>query len=89
MAEAISKAKQPLICAGGGVWLAHAQKELLELAQRNQIPVVKTMMGLSVMATDHPLNMGMIGPMATTAPTRLWPGPTCLSWWVPGPPTGR
>ena len=61
VAEAISKAKQPLICAGGGVWLAHAQKELLELAQRNQIPVVKTMMGLSVMATDHPLNMGMIG----------------------------
>ena len=61
VAEAVSKAKQPLICAGGGVWLAHAQKELLELAQRNQIPVVKTMMGLSVMATDHPLNMGMIG----------------------------
>ena len=61
VAEAISKAKQPLICAGGGVWLAHAQKELLELAERNQIPVVKTMMGLSVMATDHPLNMGMIG----------------------------
>ena len=61
VAEAISKAKQPLIRAGGGVWLAHAQKELLELAQRNQIPVVKTMMGLSVMATDHPLNMGMIG----------------------------
>ena len=61
VAEAISKAKQPVICAGGGVWLAHAQKELLELAQRNQIPVVKTMMGLSVMATDHPLNMGMIG----------------------------
>ena len=33
VAEAISKAKQPLICAGGGVWLAHAQKELLELAE--------------------------------------------------------
>ena len=61
VAEAISKAKQPLICAGGGVGLAHAQKELLELAERNQIPVVKTMMGLSLMATDHPLNMGMIG----------------------------
>ena len=61
VAEAISKAKQPVICAGGGVWLAHAQKELLELAERNQIPVVKTMMGLSLMATDHPLNMGMIG----------------------------
>ena len=61
VAEAISKAKQPLICAGGGVWLAHAKDELLELAERNQIPVVKTMMGISLMPTDHPLNLGMIG----------------------------
>ncbi len=59
--DAISRAKQPLICAGGGVWLAHAQDELLELAERTAIPVVKTMMGVSLMPTDHPLNMGMIG----------------------------
>ena len=59
--EAIGKSKQPLICAGGGVWLAHARDELLELAQRLSIPVVKTMMGISVMPTDHPLNLGMIG----------------------------
>ena len=59
--EAISKAKQPIICAGGGVWLANAKAELLELAERCQIPVVKTMMGISLMPTDHPLNMGMIG----------------------------
>lgn len=61
VAEAISKARQPLICAGGGVWLAHAKDELLELAERNRIPVVKTMMALSIMPTDHPLNLGMIG----------------------------
>ena len=61
VAEAIGKAKQPLICAGGGVWLAHARDELLELAERCSIPVVKTMMGISVMPTDHPLNLGMIG----------------------------
>ena len=59
--EAISKAKQPIICAGGGVWLAGAKEELLELAERTGIPVVKTMMGISLMPTDHPLNMGMIG----------------------------
>lgn len=59
--ETIAKAKQPLICAGGGVWLAGAQKELLELAERASIPVVKTMMGISLMPTDHPLNMGMVG----------------------------
>jgi len=61
VAEAIGKAKQPLICAGGGVWLAHARDELLELAERCSIPVVKTMMGISIMPTDHPLNLGMIG----------------------------
>ena len=61
VAEAISKAKQPLICAGGGVWLASAREELLELAERCAIPVVKTMMGISLMPTDHPLNLGMIG----------------------------
>jgi len=59
--QAIAKSRQPLICAGGGVWLAHAQKELLELAERCHIPVVKTMMGISVLPTDHPLNLGMIG----------------------------
>ena len=59
--EAIAKSRQPIICAGGGVWSANAQKELLELAEGAQIPVVKTMMGISLMPTDHPLNMGMIG----------------------------
>ena len=59
--EAIAKAKQPIICAGGGVWLADAQKELLELAEGAGIPVVKTMMGISLLPTGHPLNMGMIG----------------------------
>ena len=61
VADAIARSKQPLICAGGGVLLAGAQKELVELAENCAIPVVKTMMGLSVMPTDHPLNMGMIG----------------------------
>ncbi len=59
--QTIAKSRQPLICAGGGVWLADAQKELLELAERCSIPVVKTMMGISIMPTDHPLNLGMIG----------------------------
>lgn len=61
VAEAISKSRQPVICSGGGVWLAGARDELVELAERYSIPVVKTMMGLSVLPTDHPLNLGMIG----------------------------
>ena len=43
------------------MWLADAREELLELAESTEIPVVKTMMGLSLLPTDHPLNMGMIG----------------------------
>ena len=61
VAEAIARAKQPLICAGGGVWLADAREELLELAEGCAIPIVKTMMGLGLVPTDHPLNMGMVG----------------------------
>ena len=59
--DAIARSRQPLICTGGGVWLANAQAELLELAESCAIPVVKTMMGIGLMPTDHPLNMGMIG----------------------------
>ncbi len=59
--EAISHAGRPILCMGGGVWLADAQKEMITLAERTGIPVIKTMMGLSLIPTDHPLNMGMIG----------------------------
>ena len=61
VAEAISKAERPVLCAGGGVFLAHAEAELHTLAERTGIPVVTTMMGLSLFPTEHPLNMGMIG----------------------------
>ncbi len=59
--SAIAAAKQPVICGGGGVFLADARRELRELAERTNIPVVTTMMGLSLLPTNHPLNMGMIG----------------------------
>ena len=61
VAEAISAAQRPVICAGGGVFLAGAESALREFAERLQIPVVTTMMGLSLFPTTHPLNMGMIG----------------------------
>ena len=61
VANAICPAVRPVICAGGGVFLADAVEELAEFATRTNIPVVTTMMGLSIFPTDHPLNMGMIG----------------------------
>ena len=61
VAAAISSAERPVICAGGGVFLAHAEAELRSFAEGTGIPVVTTMMGLSLLPTEHPLNMGMIG----------------------------
>lgn len=61
VATSISQAERPLICAGGGVFLADAQQELRQFAEATGIPVVTTMMGLSLLPTGHPLNMGMIG----------------------------
>ncbi|MCR5107038.1 MAG: biosynthetic-type acetolactate synthase large subunit [Lachnospiraceae bacterium] len=59
--NALSKAKRPIICAGGGVILSGAQKELQEFSHKNNIPVVSTMMGIGVMPTMDPLYFGMVG----------------------------
>ena len=64
---AIEQAEHPVINAGGGVFLANAQQELLELAERTNIPVVTTMMGLSLLPAHHPLNLGMIGAFGNVA----------------------
>ena len=61
VAEAIAQAKHPVICAGGGIFSADAKAQLQQLAESAGIPVVTTMMGLGLLPTDHPLNMGMLG----------------------------
>ena len=66
VAAAIGMARRPVICAGGGVFLAHAEEELRTFAESTGIPVVTTMMGLSLLPTEHPLNMGMIGAHGNT-----------------------
>ena len=57
----LSKAKKPIICAGGGVMLSEACGELKKFAEKYSIPVVSTMMGISVMPTTHPMYFGMVG----------------------------
>ena len=57
----LEKAKRPIICAGGGVLLSEAEKELRAFAEKYGIPVVSTMMGIGVMPTDHPLYFRMVG----------------------------
>ncbi|MBR6307375.1 MAG: biosynthetic-type acetolactate synthase large subunit [Lachnospiraceae bacterium] len=61
MVKALEKAKRPVICAGGGVLLADAQKELKKFSETFKIPVVSTMMGIGSMPTVHPLYYGMVG----------------------------
>lgn len=57
----LEKAKRPIICAGGGVLLSEAEKDLQSFAEEHNIPVVSTMMGIGVMPTNHPLYFGMVG----------------------------
>ncbi len=61
VAAELQKAKRPLICAGGGILLSDGEKELLRFAEKHQIPVVSTMMGIGSMPTRHPLYFGMVG----------------------------
>ncbi len=59
--KVLEKAKRPIICAGGGVLLSNAEKELRLFAEKYRVPVVSTMMGIGVMPTKHPMYYGMVG----------------------------
>ena len=59
--KALTEAKKPLICVGGGVFAAHAQEEIVKLSHLMQIPVITTMMGISIFPDDDSLFGGMIG----------------------------
>ncbi len=58
---AIRKAERPLVCAGGGVILGNAEACLRRFCEKNQIPLVTTMMGIGVLPKAHPLYFGMLG----------------------------
>jgi acetolactate synthase-1/2/3 large subunit len=60
-AELINQASRPLILAGHGVQMGRAQQELMELAERAEIPVVTTLLGLGNIPEQHPLALGMGG----------------------------
>ncbi len=60
-AELINNAKKPFALVGHGVELGNAQNELLEFLEKADIPAGRTLLGLSALPTNHPLNMGMLG----------------------------
>ena len=57
----INKAERPVIIAGRGIVISQAYNELKELAEKAQIPVVNTLLGISSFPGAHILNFGMIG----------------------------
>ena len=59
--DLIHKAKRPVILAGHGILVSGSGKELLALAERAQIPVALTLLGLGAFPASHPLNLGMMG----------------------------
>jgi len=60
-AQLINQAKKPFALVGHGVELGNAESELLEFLEKADIPAGRTLLGLSALPSNHPLNMGMLG----------------------------
>lgn len=60
-AELINNAERPLVLVGQGVELGNAQSELREFIEKADMPAGCTLLGLSALPTEHPLNKGMLG----------------------------
>ncbi|RKS50687.1 acetolactate synthase large subunit [Gillisia mitskevichiae] len=70
-AELINSAKKPMIVFGQGVILGGAEALLQHVVEKAGVPSAWTILGLSAMATDHPLNVGMVGMHGNYGPNVL------------------
>ena len=70
-AELINNAKRPYVLFGQGVILSGAEKEFKTFIEKTGIPSAWTIMGLSALETDHPLNVGMLGMHGNYGPNLL------------------
>jgi acetolactate synthase-1/2/3 large subunit len=70
-AELINHAKRPFLLVGQGVLLSQAQQSLAAFIEKADIPSAWTILGLSALDTDHPLNVGMLGMHGNYAPNVL------------------
>ncbi|NLU06942.1 biosynthetic-type acetolactate synthase large subunit [uncultured Clostridium sp.] len=59
--DRIKNSRRPIICAGGGVILSNAEKQLREFVEKSHIPVVNTLMGKGAMNEDSNYYIGFIG----------------------------
>lgn len=67
-AALINAAERPLALVGHGVELGGAHNELVDFIEKGDIPAARTLLGLSALPTNHPLNMGMLGMHGNYAP---------------------
>ena len=70
IADALAQAKRPVIVAGHGAVLSHAEAELLELAEKMKIPVTSTLLGKGVFPDSHPLSLEGLGMHGTAYANR-------------------
>lgn len=67
----IDQAKKPLLLFGHGIIISQAEKELKEFIEKTGIPAAWTLLGLSALPTEHPLNVGMLGMHGNYGPNLL------------------
>ena len=67
-ADLVNASQKPLVLVGQGVELGNAQAELQAFLEKADIPCGRTLLGLSAIPTDHPLNKGMLGMHGNLAP---------------------
>ena len=60
-ARLIAESRRPLLLVGHGALIAHAEPEVREVAEKAQIPVITTLLGIGAFAGDHVLSLGMPG----------------------------
>lgn len=70
-ADWINQAERPILFWGQGILLAGATDEMRLLIDKTGMPAASTLLGLSAMPADHPLNMGMLGMHGNYAPNVL------------------
>lgn len=63
----IQRAKKPVLFIGGGVNISDSGKLAVKLAEKTQIPIVSSLMGLGAIPSSHPLFLGMLGMHGTYA----------------------
>lgn len=70
-ADMINKAERPLVLFGQGIILGKAEQEFKTFIEKGGLPAAWTILGLSALPTEHPLNVGMLGMHGNYGPNLL------------------